>query len=563
MNYNIKNMFLILFLLISFAIGKQSKLNNDLLWLAEANPENCDKINSKIKKIITENLDSVFLMENVNVEELKSEEECFISFTSTKKLVKKIRRIHGVKYVMEDLQITLNENWNLDRIDQINLPLKNNNYNPIFTGKNQNIYIFDTGIKISHSEFQNRASHGANFIENEEFDDKHGHGSHCAGTAAGITFGAAPKSKVINVKVLSARGTGSTSGIIKGLNWVKNKEKKKSFVISLSLGGGKNQALEKAVLDASKKAIVVVAAGNNNGNACLKSPAGIGGSNSNVITVGSTDKFDSRSSFSNFGKCVDVYAPGSSIKSVGIKSNFDSLILSGTSMATPLVAGVAAQFLEKHNGNLEKARSDLINNFLPNKLKNVNRPNFLLQIQKEILPPTPPTLAPTRFPTKPYPTLNINSNQIDFKFSRFGKTDIIFNKGLNASIIIPKIETMCQSSNENFNGKIVLVLRGICPFYNKVLNCQKQGAIGVLIKNDSNSVIFEPGYYGNSKKVQIPSAMISKKDAIRYVRKNDSVFWGSRENQSTDVCTFRRRRRRCKKRKQCKWDSTLKKCFLR
>ncbi|KAF5552195.1 alkaline protease (oryzin) [Fusarium phyllophilum] len=213
-------------------------------------------------------------------------------------------------------------------------------------GEGITAYVVDTGIKVDHSEFEGRATFGANFINNVD-DDENGHGSHVAGTIGGATFGVAKKVDLVAVKVLDASGGGSNSGVLQGMQFVIDDAKKKNrvgkAVMNMSLGGDFSQAINRAIEALFKAGVVpVVAAGNENRETALTSP----GSAPNAITVGAIDATtDERANFSNFGPEVDVYAPGVNVLSVGIKSNTDTATLSGTSMASPHVAGLAAYLM--------------------------------------------------------------------------------------------------------------------------------------------------------------------------------------------------------------------------
>jgi len=228
-------------------------------------------------------------------------------------------------------------------------------YDPQEGGQGVNIYVIDTGIYIQHSDFAGRARIGANFVDNVE-TDQNSHGTHCAGTAAGRTFGLAKAANLIAVKVLGAGGSGPTSGVIAGFNWATQQHVNNGgpSVASVSLGstadGGKN-----AAVTASIQAGVAysIAAGNSNANACNFYPA----STPLAVTVGSTtistfdeESYDERSSFSNFGTCVDIFAPGTSITSSCITGPNSSCVKSGTSMACPHVTGALAVVLGEHPG---------------------------------------------------------------------------------------------------------------------------------------------------------------------------------------------------------------------
>jgi len=229
-------------------------------------------------------------------------------------------------------------------------PLTTYRYNSGDSGQGVDVYIIDTGIKLTHNEFQGgRAVWGANYVDSIR-DDNNGHGTHCAGTAGGSTVGVARNCRLIAVRVLNGQGSGTNSGVISGINYVRETSATRNnpAVASMSLGGGQNAAMNNAVAAlVSAGVTTAVAAGNDNANACNYSPA----STPSALTVGATSTDasgnDIRSSFSNFGTCVDIFAPGSNIFSAGIASNTAYSTLSGTSMACPHVAGLAAVILHR------------------------------------------------------------------------------------------------------------------------------------------------------------------------------------------------------------------------
>lgn len=235
--------------------------------------------------------------------------------------------------------------WNLDRIDQRNSELDSKYYYHNSSGSEVFNYILDTGIDINHTEFEGRALWGANFADNEGADGcMHPHGTHVAGTIGSKSYGVAKKTNLISVKVLDCEGSGSTSGVLKGISFVmKHKVQGKGKVINMSLGGPLSVALNKAVQQATQAGIfVVTAAGNENSNACNTSPA----SEKSAITVGAFEEGDRISYFSNWGKCVDVFAPGSNILSTVPDGKTD--IYDGTSSASPHVAGVVSLILSTY-----------------------------------------------------------------------------------------------------------------------------------------------------------------------------------------------------------------------
>jgi aqualysin 1 len=253
----------------------------------------------------------------------------------------------NVAYIEQDqeVQATATQTgatWGLDRIDQRDLPL-NSTYNYTPTGSGVRAYIIDTGILTTHTNFGGRASSGYTAInDGRGTTDCNGHGTHVAGTVGSTTYGVAKGVSLVAVRVLDCNGSGTNSGVIAGMDWVAN-NRVLPAVANMSLGGGASQATDDAVNRMHNRGVtVVVAAGNENQNACNVSPARA----ANAITVGSTTSSDARSSFSNYGTCVDVFAPGSSITSTWHTSTSATNTISGTSMASPHVAGVAALYLQ-------------------------------------------------------------------------------------------------------------------------------------------------------------------------------------------------------------------------
>jgi cerevisin/serine protease len=218
-------------------------------------------------------------------------------------------------------------------------------YNDSGNGKGVTAYIIDTGIYTQHSEFEGRASWGTNTVDNDDTDGN-GHGTHVAGTVGGKTFGVAKDCDLVAVKVLSAEGSGSTAGVIAGIQWVADKAKKPATA-NLSLGGGFSTALNSAVTATTQEGIVmVVAAGNENANACFGSPSSSG----DAITVVASDNTDTRAYFSNYGACTNIIAPGVGITSAWINGRNSINTISGTSMASPHVCGVVAKYMSANKG---------------------------------------------------------------------------------------------------------------------------------------------------------------------------------------------------------------------
>ncbi|GAA1132718.1 serine protease [Kribbella jejuensis] len=260
---------------------------------------------------------------------------------------KKVATDPRVAYVEQNQKITVaqdNPPWGLDRVDQHALPL-DKKYLPSTDAKNVNVYIIDTGIYAKHQDFGDRASVGTDTVgDGQNGVDCMGHGSHVAGTIGGTTYGMAKAAKLIAVRVLDCQGSGSTESVVAGIDWV-TKNAKKPAVANMSLGGGADDALDAALKASIGSGITyAVAAGNDSADACLTSPA----REPSAITVGATDDKDQRAAFSNYGKCVDLFAPGVDITSVGITGPDATAKMSGTSMATPHVAGAIALYLADH-----------------------------------------------------------------------------------------------------------------------------------------------------------------------------------------------------------------------
>ncbi len=248
--------------------------------------------------------------------------------------------------------------WGLDRVDQIDLPL-DQTYNYNTAGAGVNAYIIDTGIRVSHSDFGGRAQSGFDAVTaGGNADDCNGHGTHVAGTVGGAEWGVAKAVNLYAVRVLDCSGSGTYDGVIAGIDWVTNNHIKPA-VANMSLGGGASQSVDDAVTASIAAGVVyAVAAGNDSGDACTKSPA----RTPNAITVGATTSTDARASYSNYGTCVDIFAPGSSITSAWYTGDSATNTISGTSMASPHVAGAAALYL----GTNPTASPDQVTSILTN-----------------------------------------------------------------------------------------------------------------------------------------------------------------------------------------------------
>jgi subtilisin family serine protease len=260
--------------------------------------------------------------------------------------------------IVEALVTQTNPPWGLDRIGQRDLPL-NQTYSYTTTGAGVNAYIIDTGIRRTHTQFGGRAFAAFDAIgDGQNTNDCNGHGTHVSGTVGGSTFGVAKSVRLFAVRVLNCSGSGSTSGVIAGVDWV-TAHHVSPAVANMSLGGGVSTSLDTAVRNSITSGVTyAIAAGNSNTNAANSSPARV----SEAITVGATTINDARSSFSNFGSVVDIFAPGSGILSAWNTSDTATNTISGTSMATPHVAGVAARFLQANpTATPAQARNAIVN----------------------------------------------------------------------------------------------------------------------------------------------------------------------------------------------------------
>jgi subtilisin family serine protease len=293
------------------------------------------------------------------------------SATLTPESVAYLKLQPEIDYIEPDQIISVNAtqtpppSWGLDRIDQLTLPL-DNSYNYNEDGAGVHAYIIDTGLRSTHNDFAGRVGDGYDFVNNDnDPEDCMGHGTHVAGTVAGQSYGVAKNAIIHSLKVFGCVNSGSLIDIISAVDWVRLNYQSPA-VINMSLGSSGSNAMDSAVNAVIDAGITVVTSGGNNGlspegkspYSCDYSPARV----PNAITVGNTTSSDSRAPTSNFGSCLDLFAPGELILSAYWRSDSDTATLSGTSMASPHVAGVIANYLESRPGATPAEVSQLIIN---------------------------------------------------------------------------------------------------------------------------------------------------------------------------------------------------------
>ncbi|WP_169732398.1 S8 family serine peptidase [Haloglycomyces albus] len=287
----------------------------------------------------------------------------------------------GVDYVEQNREISINASgsqsnptWGLDRVDQRDLPM-DDTYNWDNDGNGVHAYIIDTGINTSHQEFSGRTAPGYDAVGGGT-DDCNGHGTHVAGTVAGSEYGVAKEATVVPVRVLDCNGSGSFDGVVDGIEWVANNANKPA-VANMSLGADNSSALNDSVDNAVASGVTfAVAAGNGDNDACNNTPAGA----NDVLTVAASDSSDGKASFSAWGSCIEVFAPGVNITSAWHTSDSATNTISGTSMASPHVAGAVAIYLsENPSASTTEVENWVVDNASTNKISNPEgSPNRLL-----------------------------------------------------------------------------------------------------------------------------------------------------------------------------------------
>jgi subtilisin family serine protease len=308
-----------------------------------------------------------------------------------------VRRDKDVEYVEPDRTVSIattqaGATWGLDRIDQRALPL-DQSYSYLPAGANVTAYIIDTGIRTTHEQFGGRAVGGFDSIDGLPAEDCNGHGTHVAGTVGGSTYGVAKAVKLVAVRVLGCDGSGSTSDVVAGIDYVtRTHQAGQPAVANMSLGGGRSTTLDTAVQNSIADGVTyVVAAGNSAESACNGSPSHL----PQALSVGATTASDVRAAYSNYGSCVDLFAPGSGITSAWLTSDTATNTLNGTSFATAHASGVAALYLQAHpSASAATVASAVIDSATPNVVTNPGpgSPNRLLFAG--LTPPPPPPAAP-------------------------------------------------------------------------------------------------------------------------------------------------------------------------
>lgn len=477
--------FTVLTLYLNHAIAERRQLlspNGVPEWLLIVNSEcNCDETLEDLEEF------DDFLNHKI----ITVRNKCFIEFEATYETVNDIVDELGDECIQsieanEEIKISDNEtitdapHWHLDRIDQINKELDNEPFKTNFSDIDQvpvNVFIIDTGINTEHEAFDGRAVNGENFVNDISGDDN-GHGTHVAALVGGNGFGVATNSTLVSVKVLDSEGLGSTFSILNGIQYAVDYDDSVHAVLVLSLGGWYSEILNEAVEEASNdpNTEVVVAAGNFAMDACYFSPASAKGS---VITVGSINQNDQRSQFSNFGKCVDIWAPGTSVVSAAHDSINGTAIFSGTSMSAPIVAGVVASLSGLSTNEL---KAHLLENYavdLTTFHTLTPKPLAINLVQTNMVPEDVPNRddedkeeVDSDFVICSAQRCTRNFNSIDFLIWEMQATVTRFRKKDN----------LCDTKDSDTaeNTMIVAKLSTKCSVEDQIYNAADMGARGVL-----------------------------------------------------------------------------------
>ncbi|KAF8985324.1 hypothetical protein BGZ46_004889 [Entomortierella lignicola] len=276
-----------------------------------------------------------------------------------KAALKELQSSEDIAYIEQDAVVKINAkqtsppSWGLTRVSENDLDLTQPYVYADNAGEGITAYIVDTGVYEEHSDFGGRAKLGANFVNGMQDTDENGHGTHVSATIGGTKYGVAKKVNIVGVKVLDAEGSGATSGVVAGMDWVAKNAKAGKSVVNMSLGGGKSKAIDAAAasLFAANIPLIVAAGNDETVDACDGSPSGA----PNTFTVAASDKTDTTAEFTSYGSCVEIFAPGVDITSAWIGGTGKTNTISGTSMATPHVVGVAASYLSQ--GGIDTAQA--------------------------------------------------------------------------------------------------------------------------------------------------------------------------------------------------------------
>lgn len=428
---------------VKHAIGAESHLYQ---WITAVPLRDCENTKNNLRSFDVQHITHKVIGKH-----------CYIEFESSEDLESIIDSTLNIDIEPNLVMGKLTTPWHLDRVDQMTLPLDGGPLSSNYDGSGVNVYVLDTGIRLSHEQFETRAEYGENFSFDTTYEDEDGHGTHCASTCCGKDYGVGSGAHIVSVKVLDANGEGTYLGLLQAFEWVLTDRGTTPTVVSMSLSGPMSSTMNQATLEMANTAgvIVVVAAGNEDDNANNYSPGSAG---LPVITVGATDGTDTRASFSNYGDKVFVWAPGVAIPGAGIGSDNDVTTSSGTSMSTPIVAGIAASILEETFGVSSVARDRLIQIASKNVIQDPSNSvdNYLAQTERGMstLPPistpaptspTPPiTHTPTRSPftrtPTDSPTLTL-SNKITevFTLDNIFSTEVLIGLGAFAGVMVISI----------------------------------------------------------------------------------------------------------------------------